>query len=341
LTEFKSETNKIEDVYQFKIEVPFDVKFVCVYLWNVGNKFVLFDAGLNMNNWDKIFFTSLQKIGISIKNIDYCIISHYHLDHIGLIKKFKRKNPDIKICMGTIEHEAFKWETNSQNFKELELEAKELSQQMVKFGITNKQGERLVHWFTMWSNLRRYQKPDVLLSDNDEICFDEGKKLKIMWTPGHSLGHICVFDDDKKYLFSGDHILSRITPHIGNFIVDPVNRKNYDFENILDHYLKSLDKIDKLNPKLIFPSHQEIISNPHERIIAIKEFHKNRLKEISNLIKNNPLTPLRISQIRFGENLDEINAYLALSEVISHLIYLESQEKVHRIEKNGKILFIS
>jgi len=162
-----------------------------------------------------------------------------------------------------------------------------------------------------------------------------------MWTPGHSLGHICVFDDDKKYLFSGDHILSRITPHIGNFIVDPVNRKNYDFENILDHYLKSLDKIDKLNPKLIFPSHQEIIFNPHERIIAIKEFHKNRLKEISNLIKNNPLTPLRISQIHFGESLDELNAYLALSEVISHLIYLESQEKVHRIEKNGKILFIS
>ncbi len=81
MTEFKFEVHKIEEVYQFKIEVPFDVKFVCVYLWNVGNKFVLFDAGLNMNNWDKIFFTSLQKIGISIKKQSVSI-KNYHLDHM-------------------------------------------------------------------------------------------------------------------------------------------------------------------------------------------------------------------------------------------------------------------
>ena len=109
----------------------------------------------------------------------------------------------------------------------------------------------------------------------------------------------------------------------------------------MDLYLKSLDKIDELKPKIIFPSHQEVIYNPHERIMEIKEHHKNRLKEISDLIKDNAMTPYKISQIHFGEELDEINTYLALNEVLSHLFYLERQEKVKRIEKDGNFLFHS
>jgi hypothetical protein len=124
-------------------------------------------------------------------------------------------------------------------------------------------------------------------------------------------------------------------------MLNPLLKKEYDLTNILDFYLTSLDKIDNLNSKIIFPAHQEVIYNPHERISEIKKHHDNRLYEISNVIKNNPLTPFRISQIHFGEDLSDINMLLGISEVISHLIYLESQGKVKRIEKNGKIYFLS
>ena len=176
------------------------------------------------------------------------------------------------------------------------------------------------------------------MHDGDTIL----DRLEIIWTPGHSFGHICIFDKKKNYLFSGDHILSRITPHIGNFVVPKYlaeEYKGYDFNNILKHYLASLDKIDNLNPKIIFPGHQEIIYNPHERILQIKEHHKNRLREISNVIKDNPMTAYRISQIHFGEDLDEINSFMALSEVLGHLLYLEAQDKVKKIidSYEGKI----
>ena len=105
------------------------------------------------------------------------------------------------------------------------------------------------------------------------------------------------------------------------------------------HYLDSLEKIDSLGPKIIFPAHQEIIYNPHERIHQIKEHHQNRLKEILSLIKENPMTAYKISQIHFGEDLDEMNSYMALSEVLGHLFYLEAEGKVNKIEKNGKILY--
>ena len=334
----KFEVNEIEGIYQIKIDVPFPVKFVCLYLFNIEDKKVLIDSGLNMGNWKKKLFSAFKEINISIQDIDYCIISHLHLDHISLVPILKQKNPKLKILMHDITHELLKWETNDANLKELEQEARATANQLIKYGISEEQGNRIVQFFTYWSKFLQYQKPDIIVHDGD-ILFDN---LEIIWTPGHSFGHICIFDKKKKYLFSGDHILSRITPHIGNFIIptDMAEKyKDHDFNNILKHYLTSLDKIDSLDPNIIFPAHQEIIYNPHERIQEIKKHHINRLKEISSVIKDNPLTAYRISQIHFGEDLDEMNSYMALSEVLGHLFYLEAQNKVKTIEKNGKLLY--
>jgi len=320
--------------------VPFAVKFVCLYLFEIDDQKVLIDSGLNMGNWSKIFFSTLNNLGYNIQDIDYCLITHMHLDHIGLVRTLKRKNKKIKIIMNDITHQILQWETNDENLGELKQQAKEVANRMIKYGLTDDYGKKIVQFFTFWPRYLRYQKPDLIVHDGDKIL----KHLEIIWTPGHSFGHICVYNKEKKYLFSGDHILSRITPHIGNFIV-PITLSEeyagYNFENILHHYLKSLDRIDELNAEIIFPAHQEIIFNPHERILAIKEHHRNRLSQISRLIKNNPKTPLEISQIHFGNDLDEINSYMALSEVLGHLIYLENEGKVQKIEKNGKFYYNS
>ena len=335
---FNYAVKNIEGIYQIKIDVPWAVKFVSLYLFELDGLNILIDSGLNIGNWKKKLFSAFNDINLSIQDIDYCIITHLHTDHIGLARILKQKNPKLKLLMHDITHELLKWETNDENLKELKQEAREIANQLKKYGMTEEQGNRIIQFFAYWPRFLEYQKPDIIIHDGD-IVLD---RLEIIWTPGHSFGHICIFDKKKRYLFSGDHILSRITPHIGNFVVPEYlaeEYKGYDFNNILKHYLASLDKIDKLNPKIIFPAHQEIIYNPHERILQIKEHHKNRLAEISSVIKDNPLTAYRISKIHFGEDLDEINSYMALSEVLGHLLYLEAQEKVKTIEKNGKLLY--
>jgi len=340
LHKFKSELNKIDDVYQIKIDVPFQVKFVCCYILKINGKIVLIDAGFNSPAWKKIFLQEINSIGLNIEDIDVCIITHNHLDHIGLIQEFKQKNPNLKIVMHNITNKILEWETDKSNTEEIEEEAIRVSIEMKNYGLSEEERLRIVQFFTYWPKLRKYQAPDQIVYDNDKLLND----LEIIWTPGHSFGHICVFDSKRKYLFSGDHILSRITPHIGNFIIPDFladEYADYNFKNVLEQYLQSLDRIDKLNPKIIFPGHQDIIYNPHERITAIKEHHKNRLNDISNVIKNNPLTPRRISQIHFGEDLDEINSYMALSEVLGHLLYLEDLGKIEKFEKNGKFYYNS
>ncbi|MFX1500716.1 MAG: MBL fold metallo-hydrolase [Promethearchaeota archaeon] len=336
----KFKLKEIDGIYQIKISVPFPVKYVCLYLFELNGKKILIDSGPNMGNWKKQLFLALEELNNPVQDIDYCIITHLHTDHIGLIRVLKQMNPNLKILMHNITHELLKWETSENNLKTIEEKAREEANQMIRYGMSKENGDGVIGFITYWPRFLEYQKPDIIVHDGD-VVFD---RLEIIWTPGHSFGHICIYDKQRKILFSGDHILSRITPHIGNFVVPDYladQYKDYDFSNILKYYLESLDKIDNLNPKIIFPAHQDIIYNPHDRILQIKNHHKKRLEEISNVIKDNPLTAYKISQIHFGEDLDEMNSYMALSEVLGHLFYLQAQKKVKIIEKNGKFLYYS
>jgi glyoxylase-like metal-dependent hydrolase (beta-lactamase superfamily II) len=306
----------------------------------VNGKNVLIDAGFNSPTWKKAFIKELSNLGMNLGDIDYCIITHNHLDHIGLTRELKKRNPAIKISMSDITDKVLKWETDESNFGEIEDEAIKVSFEMKNCGLSEEERKRIVQFFTYWPKMRHYQKPDVILNDGDRILDD----LEIIWTPGHSFGHICIFDRKREVLFSGDHILSRITPHIGNFIIPGFlieEYNDYNFTNVLYQYLKSLDRIDKLNPRIILPAHQDIIYNPHERITAIKEHHKKRLEDISEVIRNRPLTPREISQIHFGDDLDEINSYMALSEVLGHLLFLEENGFVKKEEKQGLVYYSS
>ena len=143
MLEFKSEINEIEGVYQIKIDVPFDVKYVCTYLLKVDEGYVLIDAGFNFGNWDKLFFSALDSVKISIKDINLCIISHDHLDHIGLMKKLKRKNPNMRIVMHYITYETLKWENDNKNFDQIEKVSKEAADEIIKFGFSEEQGKKV------------------------------------------------------------------------------------------------------------------------------------------------------------------------------------------------------
>ena len=313
---------------------------VSLYIFTVKDKVVLIDAGYSMKYWKKAFYKAVNELQISLKDIDYCIITHEHPDHTGLVSELKRANPDVKICMHTIAHDLARLRDNLTKNDNLEEKAKERGELLISFGFEKEEVDLIIQRFgtSMWRF--EYFKPDLLLNNDDRIIDGE---LQIIHSPGHSVGHICVYYPKKGILFSGDHILSKITPHLGTLVIpgaEEFNKKN-NYENILEHYLRSLDRIDELNSRIILPGHEQIIYNPHKRITAIKNHHQNRLYEISKIIENNPIPPLQIALRHFGDDLDQMNKILAISETLVHLDYLKFQNKVQKTKKNGELLYWS
>ncbi|MHA1914836.1 MAG: MBL fold metallo-hydrolase [Promethearchaeota archaeon] len=327
----------IEGINQINIGFS---NIVSLYLFPIKNNMVLIDAGYSTKYWQNAFFKALNDLQINLEEIDYCIISHEHPDHVGLVKVLKRANPDVKICIHKTAHELAKLRKELTENTDLEKRIKERSELLIRFGIEKEEVDRMMQRFGTGGMRFEYIEPDLLLNNDDRIVDGE---LQIIHSPGHSVGHICVYYPKKGILFSGDHILSKITPHLGTLVIpgaEEFNKKN-NFENILEHYLRSLDRIDELNSRIILPGHEQIIYDPHERITAIKNHHQNRLYEISKIIKNNPIPPLQIALHHFGEDLDQMNRILAISETLVHLDYLEFQNIVYKTEKDGILLYWS
>lgn len=94
-------------------------------------------------------------------------------------------------------------------------------------------------------------------------------------TKGHTAGHMCLHEPDTGILFSGDHILGRITPNIT--LVKPDG-------DVLADYLGSLDRILALDVRMALPGHRRPIADCHGRIAELREHHRRRLGEVEAIL---------------------------------------------------------
>ena len=111
-----------------------------------------------------------------------------------------------------------------------------------------------------------------------------GYRFTCVKTPGHSKGHMCLYEPDKKFLIAGDHILKDITPGIQGRVDD---------ENPLKEYLSSLDKVYALDIDTVLPGHRALFGNCKTRIEEIKEHHHQRNREVLAILQDREQEYLR------------------------------------------------
>lgn len=104
--------------------------------------------------------------------------------------------------------------------------------------------------------------PDALLADGDEISHPAGR-LRAVHTPGHESGHLCYYDPDRRWLFTGDTILST-----GTTVVPPPP------DGDMLAYLASLRRLQALDLAYILPGHGPPIERPYD---TIAEYLRHRL----------------------------------------------------------------
>jgi glyoxylase-like metal-dependent hydrolase (beta-lactamase superfamily II) len=178
---------------------------------------------------DSAFLVDVVKKYMNPKDIEYVFLTHSHFDHASAASDWKSWF-DSKVVL----HEAEYSLLRSQGFASY------------MFGIKFKPFE-----------------PDVTLKGGE--TFDLGNvKLEVIHTPGHSPGSVCLYDREKKWLFSGDTVFPN-----GSFgRVDLPGGSSYEL-------IKSIEKLSKLDVRNLYPGHEEeVIGNANEHIRNSLRFAK-------------------------------------------------------------------
>jgi glyoxylase-like metal-dependent hydrolase (beta-lactamase superfamily II) len=321
----------LKDIYQ--VEIPLKGNPLrAIYSYIIkgqdanGNPMCfIIDTGFNAPACRQALEEALDALQVDLK-MSKLIITHLHSDHSGLAAALSLGG--VEVMTGNVDGQMINdmsteayWDGFKQRARMLDLE---------KDGVV----------FTDHPGYKYCPKKPIdytPLSEGDTLEIG-GYTFTVIDVPGHTPGHIALYEKTHKFLISGDHILDPITPNIAF----------WGFEwNILEVYLKSLDKVRAMDVEKILPAHRKIITNPVERIDALKAHHVERLEEVQALIGDYTSVRDVAAAMKWSlrqkdwTDFPDPQKWFASGEAMSHLEYLFITKRADRIEKDGILLYKS
>jgi glyoxylase-like metal-dependent hydrolase (beta-lactamase superfamily II) len=292
------------------------LRYVNAYIVQGNDGYLLIDTG-----WDDEALASLEKqlkkIGIDFKDITQIVVTHAHPDHYGLASRLKQLS-GAKLALHHLEIEAIELRYSDEaDFLSW------LDQWWHANGVSTTEAKEFREDFQKITRVFISPVlPDVTLHGG-EIISTGVFNLQVLETPGHSAGHISLYEPDQKILFTGDHILPNITTNIGISLL-----LSQSSTNPLDDYLNSLNEIKQLEVNLILPGHENRFVGLEGRVEELMQHHKQRTVEAAKKIKTEPKTTHQIAteltwlpeKKKMGwRDLDLWSQRLAIAETAAHL----------------------
>ncbi len=167
-------------------------------------------------------------------------------------------------------------------------------------------------------------EPDLLLEHGELLPLTE-RRVRAVWTPGHTPGHLCLHDETEDVLLTGDHVLPRISPNIA---VQP-NSVN----GPLADYLSSLAATAAYDSAEALPAHEYRFSGIAERTADLQRHHRERCQEvIAVLTEAGPSTAWQVTErLSWSRGWAAVTGMMrraALAETVAHLDYLIDRHQV-------------
>lgn len=308
------------------IELPLPnspLKSINSYLLKGDERSLIIDTGMNRPECKQVLLPALDELGIKTGSYDI-FITHLHADHFGLSGDLATDGAKCYLGQADVPviEEGGHWEPMFDQYQENGFPPAILKASMSR------------HPGALYSPTRMVKMTPVT---DGQIIRVGDFSLECIETPGHSPGHMCLYDRKKKLFFSGDHILFDITPNITCWV---------EMEDSLRSYLASLDKVARLDVSNVLPGHRNPWHNHYQRIEELKRHHKHRLDEAMVALADGDKTAYEVApfitwKIEFKQWKDFPIAQqlFAVGETIAHLHYLESEGRVKHRSVDGQIYF--
>jgi len=164
--------------------------------------------------------------------------------------------------------------------------------------------------------VRGWSTPASPLRDGEEVAIPGGR-LRVMHTPGHARDHVVFHWEEPGVLFSGDLILGE-----GTVQVTPPGGSMAD-------YLRSLERVARLDLALIAPGHGPLVRKPHRRIAEYLAHRRSREQQVLDALGAGARTAREVAAILY-QDLDPSLRGAAEGTVAAHLEKLVQDGRVRR-----------
>lgn len=297
--------------------LPLALNHINIYLLDDGDGWVLIDTGMNTPQthtlWEEIIASSLD--GKPIKTV---IVTHMHPDHVGmagwLTERFR-----APLWMSQAEY------YQARTFSTM---PKGLAWSTLQFVRQNGLGDDYIEYLSQ--QMPRFSEavspmPAAFrrLADG-QVLEIGGNRWRVITGSGHSPEHVCLYNEERRLLISGDQVIARISSNVSVMAVEPD-------ANPLPLWIDSLNNLFQLPADtLVMPSHHLPFVGLHERLRELIDHHDDHLNALIDACVE-PKTALELLPVLFRRPIDFQVMGMAIGEALAHLHCLTSRSRIERI----------
>ncbi|HWH97735.1 MAG TPA: MBL fold metallo-hydrolase, partial [Pseudolysinimonas sp.] len=262
--------------------------------WDTDDNFVRLEAGLKV-------------AGFGFDDVRSIIATHLHPDHLGLGARLRAER-GIPVALHRAEHEALtrplypdpeetiaRWRVPAEHIGAV---SEAMSPRSEPTGLSG----------------------DVVLDDGDLLDI-AGREVRVVATPGHTAGSICLHDATDGLFFSGDHVLPIINPGLG---LGGFTRDDDPLGAALDSY----ERVAAFDDSEVCPGHGYRFRGLAVRAGQIADRHRRRNAEIAAIAVTVPGASVWdvASRVTWTDGWQNLSGFLqlnALAQTEMHLRYIQ------------------
>ncbi len=283
-----------------------------------SDELTLIDTGVRTPDAFSALRTGMKELGHAIEDIRRILITHGHMDHFGQARRIQ------DLCGAPIYASEIEAAQMRIHWSPSGRHPDHVRRWMHRFGVPdeiatrrNPEAERMA---------QEIQEPievDGTLAEGDRIELG-AFEVEVIETPGHCDGHIVFYECDTRTLFSGDHLLTDISPVP---LLSLPEDEGTERGRSLVRFMESLARVEALACDRVFPSHGDVIYDHRQLIAGYRLHHERRKLQILRHLEDGATTAFELARRMFPKYV-ESQLYLVMSEVVGHLDLLEDEGSI-------------
>ncbi|WP_254838451.1 MBL fold metallo-hydrolase [Natronomonas marina] len=313
----------MDGVHRIEVPTPFDIGTVNCYAFESGALTVI-DPGPDTDEAYEALADGLARIGAGVEDVERILVTHPHMDHFGIAGRVRDESGASVIAH---EHAAAIMRDMEAHFVR---EQSFFEPFLISMGVPESTAVAVTEVPEPYLPFQRPIDIDRTVGGGDIV--EGAPTFTCVHTPGHAPGSLCYHVPETRTTFTGDHVMSDITPN-------PVLTVRIGGEGrtrSLPAYMSSLERLLSVDAERGYGGHREPIPDLHARVRETLDHHRERKEDVAELLEESgPATAYDLMREMFS-GLPTTEVFLGMSEVIGHLDLLEDDGRVEITDEGDR-----